>query len=182
MGNFCYWWKYWRCTVGGWFLALFYSEGIQFVYLDTAKWSKLEGSRDYEEVQFKVSLPIWGKVLHSLMSKKDREKCPHLLSVLEMPSASHFLILVLQLQLQLPVLLGSCMGEIKDFYWDDVRTGLKDKSYSAATWLKSRDHPVGHCLHLVKGAVCIMAQATAWPVIAALLRWASWESLQTLWL
>lgn len=98
VGNFCCWWKYWRCTAGGYFLALFYSEGIQFVYLDTAKRSKLEGSRDYEEVQFKVSPPIWGKVLCSLMSKKGREKCPQILSILEMSySASHFLILVSQL-------------------------------------------------------------------------------------
>ena len=58
-------------------------------------------------------------------------------------------------------------GKYKFFYLDAVRIELKDKSYSAATQLKYRDHPVGRCLHLVKGAVRVVPQAAARPVTTA---------------
>lgn len=62
---------------------------------------------------------------------------------------------------------GHLWGKSKFFYLDAIRTGLKDKSRSAATWLKYRDHLVSHCPYLVKRAVRVVPQAAARPIAAA---------------
>lgn len=124
------------------FIALFYSEGIHFMYLDSATWSKHEGSRDYEEVNFKAAFPIWAKALtytHSSV-KENRDnvlKCFLFLGCFTVL----FSFWVYSCNINYLYCLSHAQGKASFFFYlDAVRIGLKDKSCSAATQLKYRDH------------------------------------------